>query len=135
MRTFQRKFKIRFDQVDAAGLVYYPHFLHLCHATLEDFIDSETEIGYRGLIIDRGWGLPTVAVQGDFAAPLRFGDTAVVTQRIERLGRTSIVFGYDIHRGADDVLSARTLVTCVLLDIAAHKPVPFPDDLRAVFAA
>lgn len=133
MEPFQRTFKIRFDQVDAAGLVYYPHFLHLCHATLEDFLDSETATGYRGLICDRGWGLPTVAVRGDFTAPLRFGDVAVVTQKVERLGRTSVVFTYDIHRGGDQVLSCRARVTCVLLDIAAHEPVPFPDDLRALF--
>ena len=28
--------KIRFDDVDGAGIVYYPQYFHLCHKAFED---------------------------------------------------------------------------------------------------
>ncbi len=32
--------KFRFDDVDGAGIVYYPQFFHLCHAAFEDFFSA-----------------------------------------------------------------------------------------------
>ena len=42
--------KIRFDDVDGAGIVYYPQFFHLCHAAFEDFLDTVASIPYPVLI-------------------------------------------------------------------------------------
>lgn len=41
--------KIRFDDVDGAGIVYHPQFFHLCHAAFEDFFDTAAPVSYPQL--------------------------------------------------------------------------------------
>lgn len=123
--------KIRFDDVDGAGIVYYPQYFHLCHAAFEDFFDSAASISYPELIRGRRLGFPTVAINSSFTAPLTYGDTAVVELSVERIGTTSVTFSYRIRRRRDGVACFAATVTTVLIDLDSQKPQPIPDDLRA----
>ncbi|HEY7698614.1 MAG TPA: acyl-CoA thioesterase, partial [Vicinamibacteria bacterium] len=60
--------KIRFDDVDGAGIVYYPQFFHLCHAAFEDFFDTAAPVSYPALVKDRRLGFPTVKIESEFKA-------------------------------------------------------------------
>lgn len=125
--------KIRFDDVDGAGIVYYPQFFHLCHAAFEDFFDSAASISYSALIRQRRLGFPTVAIESSFAAPLSYGDVAVVDLSVARLGSASATFSYRIRRRRDGVGCFAATITTVLIDLDSQKSQPIPDDLRAVF--
>src|ERR1700709_1939656 len=81
--------KIRFDDVDGAGIVYYPRFLHLCHAAFEDFFDAAAPFSYPELITKRRLGFPTVHITADFTAPLSYGDVAIVSLEVLKVGRSS----------------------------------------------
>lgn len=124
--------KIRFDDVDGAGIVYYPQFFHLCHAAFEDFFDTVASLSYPELIRDRRLGFPTVAIESQFTAPLSYGDSAVIELEIERLGRTSVVFGYRIRRKRDGALCFTAHITTVLIDLDTMKPVGIPEELRTI---
>lgn len=126
-RTIQ---KIRFDDVDGAGIVYYPQFFSLCHNTFEDFFDSQTGIPYPELIGKRRQGFPTVAIKSDFSAPLRYGDVALVDLDLNRIGRTSLAFDFTIYRQADGAKCFTATITTVFLDLDTHKPIPIPDEIR-----
>ena len=71
--------KIRFDDVDGAGIVYYPRFFHLCHAAMEDFFDDAAPFSYPDMINKRRLGFPSVRIDADFSAPLMYGDVVIVT--------------------------------------------------------
>ena len=62
--------KIRFDDVDGAGIVYFPQFFHLCHAAFEDFFDTVAPVSYPELVCEKRLGFPTVAISSEFQAPL-----------------------------------------------------------------
>jgi len=130
--VFTSRHKIRFDDVDGAGIVYYPKFFHLCHDAMEDFFDAATPIPYAELIGRRKLGFPTVAVESSFTAPLSYGDTAVITLEVERLGRASVVFAYRFRREADDVECFRARVTTVLMDLGTRRAVPITAELRTI---
>ena len=125
--------KIRFDDVDGAGIVYYPQFFHLCHAAFEDFFDSAAPVSYPELVRDRRLGFPTVAIESSFSAPLIYGDVAVVELTVHRMGKTSVTLGYEIHRKRDGALCFRARVTTVLVSIDTMKPVPLSDEFREIF--
>ena len=125
--------KIRFDDVDGAGIVYYPQYFHLCHATFEDFFDSAATVSYPQLVRDRRLGFPTVAIESTFSAPLVYGDVAVVELTVERMGNTSVVFGYEIRRKRDSVLCFRARVTTVLVSIDTMETVALTDEYRSLF--
>jgi 4-hydroxybenzoyl-CoA thioesterase len=125
--------KIRFDDVDGAGIVYYPQYFHLCHAAFEDFFDTAASVSYSALIRERRLGFPTVAIESSFTAPLSYGDVAVVELSVERLGTTSATFSYRIRRRRDGVACFAAIVTTVLIDLDSQESQPIPDDIRAIF--
>ncbi len=124
--------KIRFDDVDGAGIVYYPKYFHLCHAAFEDFFDSAASISYPDLIRGRRLGFPTVAIDSSFTAPLTYGDTAVVELSVEKVGTTSVTFSYRIRRRRDGVACFAAKVTTVLIDLDSQQPQTIPADLRTM---
>jgi 4-hydroxybenzoyl-CoA thioesterase len=125
--------KIRFDDVDGAGIVYYPQFFHLCHGAFEDFFDTAAPVSYPTLVKDRRLGFPTVRIESEFKAPLSYGDVAVVELTVKKIGRSSLVVAYDIRRKRDGVLTFHADITTVLVDLDSLKPVPIDDDLRGIF--
>jgi 4-hydroxybenzoyl-CoA thioesterase len=127
--------KIRFDDVDGAGIVYYPQFFHLCHAAFEDFFDTAAPLSYPELIRDRRLGFPTVAIESQFHAPLIYGDTAIVSVAVEHVGNSSIRLGYTIRRKRDGALCFECHNTTVLCDLDSLASVPIPDELRTIFTS
>lgn len=124
--------KIRFDDVDGAGIVYYPQFFHLCHAAFEDFFDTAAPISYPELITQRRLGFPTVAIESEFSAPLEYGDIAVVELAVAKVGRTSVSFTYVIRRKRDGMCCFRAQVTTVLINLDSKEPVVIPAELRDI---
>ncbi len=124
--------KIRFDDVDGAGIVYYPQFFHLCHAAFEDFFDTAAPVSYPELIRDRQLGFPTVAIESRFDAPLEYGDTAIVELTVDRVGRSSVDFSYTIRRRRDGARCFLARVTTVLINLETRRPEPLTPELRTI---
>lgn len=124
--------KIRFDDVDGAGIVYYPQFFHLCHAAFEDFFDDAAPVSYPTMIKERRLGFPTVAITSEFKAPLSYGDVALVELAVLSVGRSSLRIHYEIRRKRDGVLSFTADITTVLMNLDTQRSVEIPDDFRRI---
>jgi len=124
--------KIRFNDVDGAGIVYYPQFFHLCHAAFEDFFDSQAPVSYPQLVGERRLGFPTVAIQSEFHAPLSYGDIAIVELSVSEIGNSSLKLGYDIRRERDGALCFHGDITTVLVNLDTLKPVRIDPELRTI---
>ena len=48
--AFRSRLKIRFGDIDHAGIVYYPRFLHYFHVALEEFFGQQLGIDYPVLV-------------------------------------------------------------------------------------
>ncbi len=125
--------KVRFDDVDGAGIVYYPQFYHLCHAAFEDFFDTAAPLSYPNLIRDRKRGFPTVHLDSTFKAPLVYGDVAVVELTVKEIGRTSVTFGYEIRRKRDGLLCFQAQIKTVMVELDTLRPVPLTEEFRSIF--
>ena len=125
---------VRFEDVDAAGIVFFARFFGYCHEAMEALL-AAVPGGYAGLVLDRKLGFPAVHVEADFSAPLRFGDVARIELTVERLGKTSCSFRNRFARRADGAKVASILHVCAVSDLTALRAVPIPDDVRAVLAA
>ena len=66
------------------------------------------------------------------AAPLSYGDVAVVELAVKSIGTTSTTFVYRIRRRRDGVPCFAATVTTVLIDLDSQKPQPIPADLRTI---
>ena len=91
---FRSQLKIRFGDIDHAGIVYYPRFLHYFHVALEEFFGQALEVDYPVLFDQHRIGLPTVHLETDFRRSLRYGDLIDVFPKFNTLTSTSIKSPY-----------------------------------------
>ena len=130
---FSTRLKVRFAEVDAAGLVYYPVLFHYCHVAMEEFFAARCGTTYDQLVRERRVGFPTVNARAEFFAPLVYGDEADVEVFVSRVGRSSAVFEYRLRRAADGLLCASATLVQAAMNLDERRAVPVPDDLRRAF--
>lgn len=131
--AFRSKLKIRFGDIDRAGIVYYPRFMHYFHVALEEFFAGELGVEYHTVVDTHRIGLPTVHLESDFSRPFSYGDNIEVEVRIRKLGRTSITFGYRVFKEGEDNprIVGHNVTVCLNMD--NFQKMEFPSWLRQLF--
>lgn len=124
---------IRFEEVDAAGLVFFARFAAYAHEAMERLF-APLEGGYPALILTRRIGLPAVRLEAEYAAPVRYGEALRIETTVARLGNRSATLRYRMIRG-DGTLCAELRHTVVTTDLDQVASCPMPEDVRAVLAA
>ncbi len=130
---FATRIRVRFGDCDPAGLVYYPVIFHYCHVAMEEFFAARCGITYDRLMREERLGFPTVNVQAEFFAPLVYGDEAEVEVSVSRVGRSSVMFVYEVKRAGDRTLCARSTQVHAAMNLDTRRAVPIPETHRAVF--
>jgi 4-hydroxybenzoyl-CoA thioesterase len=113
---FRTQIKVCFSDIDNAGIVYYPRFLHYFHLAMEEFFATQLGIDYADVLHKKNVSFPTVHVECDFRRRLKYGDHIDVEMRVIHLGRTSITWGYKGYRVGDDeglVVEGSNVTVCV----------------------
>ena len=128
--AFRSLLKIRFGDIDHAGIVYYPRFLHYFHVALEEFFGQALGIDYPILIDEYRIGLPTVHLETDFRRPLRYGDQIDVQVSVLKIGKSSMTFGYRVFKPGKEELLIEGHNVVVCLDMDRFKKRDIPDWLR-----
>ena len=119
---------VRFSHCDPAGIVYYPAFLDLAHATKEDWFTQALGYSHFDLIRERGIGTPTVNLQCDFLRTVEMGDTLRFEMRMVKVGTSSLQ--YELLGKVGEIECLRILQTVVFMHLAHRRAVPIPADLR-----
>ncbi|MEM1034442.1 MAG: thioesterase family protein [Myxococcota bacterium] len=132
MFTYRRG--VRFEEVDAAGIVFFGNHPRFAHEAMEAFFGT-LDGGYAALINERRLGLPSVALEVQYHAPLRYGDTLTIEVACARLGQRSADLTYRMVRVAGDSLIATVRQTVVMSNLDVMESVDMPADVRAALAA
>lgn len=122
---------IRFEDVDAAAIVFFARFLGYAHEAMEHFFGG-LQGGYAHLILQRRVGLPAVKVNMSFHAPVKFGDVLRIETSTAHLGNRSATIRYRMFRERDGVLAAEVEHTIVTTNLDTLTSCAMPDDLRAI---
>ena len=143
MPPFSYSFPVRFDDVDHAGIVYYPRFLHFFHTAFEEFFRQRVGgSAFVDLLNRRRIGFPAVHAECDYRVPIRFGDLVRVDMSVERLGAKSIRFRHRLYlveeaaapgKGGVPELCAEGVVVVVVTDLAHFRGLEIPGDVRQLF--
>ena len=98
---------IRFADTDAAGVVFFPNYLAICHEAYEeslaaDGIELKSFFGKHGVVV------PITKSLAEYLRPLTCGDKISVTLTPALLGSDGYAIDYDLHRlGRPEKLAAR----------------------------
>lgn len=131
MSGFDTQLKVRFGDVDPAGIVYFPKIYGYIHEAFEDLWELHVGARYYQLLQDQQIGFPLVHSEVNFKRPLRFGDRPVVRISCTHLGYSSLGLRY-VFRVLDEVcLEATMTVACVDLD--GLRPRAVPEEFRSKF--
>jgi len=128
--VFTHTLDVRFRDCDPMGHVNNAVYLTYLEQTrfahwrsLWGFGSPQLPSGMPGVILAR--------VECDYRRPARSGDRLEIRMRVAEIGRSSFRYEYEILDAEGRiVLTARTVQ--VMYDYAAEKPVPVPDDIRAL---
>lgn len=128
---FRAHLKVRFGDIDHAGIVYYPRIVHYFHMAMEEYFSQALHQDYARVLEEHRLGLPTVHLEVDFRHPFKFGDRIEVEARVSRIGSRSLTWRYRIFRRESDevCVEAEVVTACVHLD--RFEPIAVPDWLRA----
>jgi len=129
--AFRKLIKVCFGDIDNAGIVYYPRFVHYFHLAMEEFFISEMGIDYSDVLHKRNVSLPTVHLEADFRRRLRYGDQINIEVRVINIGRTSIVWGYRGFRLVDEeeiAVEGHNVTVCVKTE--TFEKIDIPEWLR-----
>jgi 4-hydroxybenzoyl-CoA thioesterase len=131
--AFRSNLKIRFGDIDRAGIVYYPRFMHYFHVALEEFFAGELGIEYHAVVETHRIGLPTVHLESDFSRPFSYGDNIEVEVRVLKIGLSSVTFGYRVFKEGevDPRIVGHNVTVC--LDMDTFQKMDIPAWLRQLF--
>ena len=123
---------VRFQDVDAAGIVFYPRILEYLNDALLDFLVAR---GVRVVeaLREQTWALPLRHVEADFLAPLRFGDAIEVAVVRAALEASQVTVGYRVTRQGSQALVAVGKTVHVAVDPHGFHRTELPRPLREVF--
>jgi acyl-CoA thioester hydrolase len=130
MAHFVHRLEVRFRDCDPMG--------HVNNAVYLTYLEQTRFAHWRALW---GFGTPQVLpgrpgvilahVECDYKRPTKYGDTLEIRMTVAEIGRSSFRYDYEmVDAEGRTVLTAKTVQ--VMYDYTAEKPVPIPDDIRAL---
>jgi acyl-CoA thioester hydrolase len=130
MSPFIHRLEVRFRDCDPMGHVNNAVYLTYLEQTrfnhwrsLGGFGSPQTPLEMPGVILAR--------VEADYKRAARYGDNLEIRLVVAEIGRSSFRYEYEVvDEQGRTVLTAKTVQ--VMYDYAAEKPVPIPDEIRAL---
>jgi 4-hydroxybenzoyl-CoA thioesterase len=96
---------------------------------VEDWCSTGLKFSFDEILMQRGWGLPTVHLEVDFLAPCRMGEVLTAKLFVRKMGRSSLHADIVLF-GPDQVDRVHGKVVLVLTDRREQRAIAFPDALR-----
>ncbi len=129
---FTTSILVRFGDLDAAGIAYYPNLVNFLHESFEDFFVGHVGRPYPEVYRD-GIGFPTVKLEVEFLSPVHYGDRVAIEVAVEKIGRSSVRLRYHGSVEGHPVFRARNIA--VVVDMRTFRPMGLPSWLRERFEA
>lgn len=119
--------RVSYGETDTMGVLYYAEYLHLFErarsAYIRDLGMSYAEVEKRGII------LPVREAQCRYRSPARYDDLVLIRAGIDRWGRASLQFIYEIWNEDKTRLLAQGTTQHAFVDHQG-RPVAVPDWFR-----
>ncbi len=127
---FHKQLKVRFNDTDPAGVMYFPRFLDRFHSVFEDWFDEDLKMPYRWCLEDTRVGFPAVHTQCDYRAPFRFGEVMDVELIVSKIGRKSFTCTYKACVLGDDEVRVFASMVTATVNLDTFEAVEIPAPLR-----
>ncbi len=124
---------MRLDDVDYARVLYFARYIHFCMVGLEDFFREGLKLPWGTMLDAHHLVMPTVNVQIDYHAPLKFGDEGEIAICVGHLGNKSVRFDYQMTKLPERRVVSDARHACAFADTRTWETRPIPPEYRAAF--
>ena len=115
--------RVRWSDVDAAGIVCFGRYLRFFEGAEEELFRS-ADLPPDALPRDHGVWLVRRRVSAEFTRPVQLGDEIETVAQIGRLGRTSIQLCFSATVNGQQVATGEYILVCVDRDGLFPRPLP-----------
>jgi acyl-CoA thioester hydrolase len=123
------EFRIRYADTDSFGVAYYGSYLRFLEAARTEIL-RDNGISYKHYE-EQGFYAPVARVEVDYKSPARYDDIIIIETKIEKIGNSSIEFGYKITNKETKELIAVAKTVNVFTTKDGEK-IPVPEEIRAI---
>jgi 1,4-dihydroxy-2-naphthoyl-CoA hydrolase len=123
--TYQRT--IRFQDTDAAGVVYFANILSMCHEAYEGSLEI-LGINIKEFFSHPSIAFPIVHANVDFYRPIYCGNKLVITLTTEKLSDEKFEINYQLS--VSDILVSKAITRHVCIDTESQKKRELPTQMQ-----
>ncbi|MCR9212176.1 MAG: acyl-CoA thioesterase [Proteobacteria bacterium] len=125
-------FRVRYSEIDGQGVVFNAHYLTYFDTTITEFF-RHLGFDYQAYVQQTGQDFHLVKSLVNYEKPILFDAEIEVGCRVEKIGRTSIVFVLEIFdKNSSDRYSTGEIIW-VNTDQTTHKTEPVNNEIREMF--
>jgi acyl-CoA thioester hydrolase len=122
--------RVEFHETDMAGIAHFANFFRYMEAAEHAYLRAcglSVVLPWQGLML----GFPRVSASCDYLKPIRFEQEMQITVRVEKIGRTSISYGFTFTHAGDTIAEGRlTAVLCRKSAEERLEPMEIPEAIR-----
>lgn len=119
---------VRFQDTDAAGVVYFANMLSMCHEAYEASLEA-AGVDLKTFFGPSDLAMPIVHASVDFLKPMFCGDHLKIHLKAQHLHATRFEIAYQIyHEDAPETLLSKAVTrhACVQVGKRSRQCVPLP---------
>ncbi|MBQ9941859.1 MAG: acyl-CoA thioesterase [Christensenellaceae bacterium] len=126
------KLTVRYTETGAEGFAYHGNYYGWFDIVQSQFLE-ENGLSYKR-ITDAGVHFLPIDVKSRYYAPAYFGDELTVEMKVVALSNVKTTLSYEVTRGKDKALIARSTITYACMD-QNFRPLVFKKVLPRLYAA
>lgn len=120
--------KVRMNDTDMAGILYFANQFRFVHDAWEDLVESEN-MSFQKVLKDEKFLFVIVHVEADYLAPLNIGDPLEIHVEVEKIGTSSFTLCYHIYK-KNKILVGRAKTVHVTIDKNTRNKIEIPEHLK-----
>lgn len=128
MRTHTVDLRVRYQETDQMGVVYYANYLIWFEVARTEFFRA-MNLDYKKLEDDKQIYLPVVEARCRYRSPVRYDDQVSISAGLSSVKNARINFEYEVKCGEKLSATGTTEHTFVNSEGA---PIPVPSEIRQV---
>jgi acyl-CoA thioester hydrolase len=127
MKIHEIKTRVRYQETDQMGIVYYGNFFTYFEMGRTEYLRN-LGLPYSELEKEHIY-FPVIETHCRFRSPAHYDDVLIVQTWISELGHASVEFSHKVIREGNDTLIAEGFSKLACVN-ATRRPIPIPEKLK-----
>ncbi len=129
MKSCESQIRVRYQETDNMGVVYYANYLVWFEVARTEYLRSRG-MAYKDLEAEKGIYLMVASVSCQYKAPARYDDVVRIQTWVSELKNSSMKFEYKLFIGEKLIATGDSVH---VFANRAGRPTRIPDELRRLF--